>query len=304
MLLIIILFIFGTLLPVRADEGEYTKEEQERKMGHLMDFYMTESFVMLRDVELSEKIAEVVDRIVKVTEKSDSKFHLRIINDQLPVAASFPGYVYISSGMLDILISEDELAFVISHAIAHVIEGDLHQTYVDAVRNERIANLTGHVMPLLVFSGVGAAAAVAGGLSAASAATIGNIMYIGSGVSAAATLAQGLTDTDIREKKFIHNRLIPHIDLPDNKAGFSVLVYLGDVYRGYGKEDEIQADNLAIGHLDKAGYDPDAILSVLTKLKDLNKEHIAEGHIFHSSLAEPGLEKRIDNAHRTLENYK
>jgi len=302
-LLIIVSFICMTLLPVHADEAEYSKEEKELRIGHLTDFYMTESFVMLRDEELSERITEVIDRIVKVTGKSDSTFYLRIINDPLPVTAAFPGYVYVSSGMLNMLDTKDELAFVISHAISHVIDGDLHQTYIDAVRNDRIANFTGHVMPLLVFSGVGAVG-VAGGIAATSASTVGNIMYIGSGISAAATLAQGLADTNVIENKIIHSRLMPHVDLPDKETGFSVFVYLRDVYAGYGEKAEIQADNRAVGYLQQAGYNPDAIAQVLNKIKKNKEGYIADGLVFHLLAAEPGLEKRIDNAQRVLENYK
>lgn len=303
-LLIIIAFIFSTLLPVPADGGDFSEEERESRMGHLLDFYMTESFVMLRDEKIFENITEVVDRIAKVTEKTDSKYLLRLINSPLPIVTSFPGYVYVSSGMLDLLDSEDELAFAISHAIAHVVESDQHQRYVDAIKNYNIADFTGHVMPLLVFSGIGVAAIAQGGMAAASASTFGDMIYIGSGISSAATLAQGSTDTDMHEKKIIHNRLIPHVDLPDIKVGFSVNVFLGDVYGGYGKKEEMQADNLAIGYLDKAGYDPNAILSVLKKLTELKDDYIGRGYIFHLLSANPGLEKRISNANHSLKNYK
>jgi predicted Zn-dependent protease len=302
--LIIGFIIFSGLLPSHAESVDLSKAEEERRMGHLFDLYMTESFVMLRDDKLYEKISDVVDKIATVTGTSDNKLRLRIINDKLPVASSFRGYVYVSTGMLDILENEAELASVIAHAIAHVIEKDQHQTYNDVLWKDRVANFTGYIMPLLVFSGLGGTAIAGGGIATAYTSTFEGILLIESGFYSMTSIAGGLTATDLREKRIILNRLVPHINLPVTKVGLSVMVFLGDLYGGYGKKEEIQADNLAMNYLDKAGYNPGSLVSVLRKLLKLRNNYVAGGYIYHLLLAKPGLEKRIDNADHVLKNHK
>ncbi len=180
-ILIIILIILNGLLPVSVESAELSKAEEEIRIGHLFDLYMTESFVMLRDERLSEKIQAVVNRIMNAAEKSDNEIRLRIINDLLPVVSSFPGYVYVSSGMLDILENESELAFVIAHAIAHAIKKDQIELYINVLKKDQIISFTLHMMPFIVFTG-GIASAGAG-LTA-----VQGIAAVESGIFSATTL--------------------------------------------------------------------------------------------------------------------
>ncbi len=112
-----------------------------------------------------------------------------------------------------------------------------------------------------------------------------------------------LTTSDIHEIKNNHNLFVPYINLPDTKQSLSVMVFLSDVYIGYEEKEEIQADNMAISYLAKAGYDVNVIVPFLGKLKELRNDSIVSGEISHLLLANPGLEKRIDNAGHVLENY-
>jgi predicted Zn-dependent protease len=299
--LIIVFIILNGLMPASVESADLSKAEEESRIGHLFDLYMTESFVMLRDESLSEKIQSVVNRIMNAAEKSDYNIRLRIINEQLPVVSSFPGYVYVSSGMLDILESESELAFTIAHAIAHTINNDQNESYNNVLRKERIAGFMGHIMPLLVFSGVGGAAIAGAGATAASASMLEGAVVVESGIYSTATLADALTASDNLETNNINNLFIPYINLPDTKQSLSVMVFLSDVYVGYGEKEEIQADDMAISYIVKAGYDANTIVPVLEKIKELRNDYIVSGDISHLMLANPGLEKRIDNAGRVLE---
>lgn len=301
---IIISFIVNGLLPVRAEAEDLGKAEDNRRMGHLLDLYMTESFVILSDSRLSEKISEVADKISDAAGMSDNDIRIRLINDKLPITSSLPGYVFVSTGMLDIIDEESELAYVIAHAIAHAIEKDQYQTYSDAFRNDRRAQLTGQIMPFLIFSGVGAAAVAGAGMTAASASAIEGIVVTESGAYSITSLSNALTSNNIHGRKNIHNLLMPYVKLPDIKQSLSVMVFLNEIYSGYGEKEEIHADNLAISLLYKAGYDPNVIITVLRKFMDLRNDNVTGEYTFHQLSANPGLEKRIDNAAHVLENYK
>lgn len=303
-IIITIPFIFSLMLPIYAGGESLDKAGNEHRIGHLFDFYMTESFLTLRDEMLSVKIQEVVDRIVTVTEKPQYKLQLRILNERLPVAASFPGYVYLSSGMLDILNSEDELASMIAHAVAHVIASDQHQSYSDALRDDQIAYLTGHLMPFLVFSGVGAAAITVGGLTYASASSVGTLLIAESGIVTASLATQALQSSASPVDRTSIIKLGPYLDVTDTKARLSVLAFFEEIYRGYGSEKELEADRAAVHYLHAAGYNPEAISEVMKRLLELRSDNINRGLIYHMLVAGPGLEKRIDIANEVLKSYR
>jgi len=298
--LIVIVIIFAGLLPVDVHSEEVGKTGEERRIGHLFDLYMTESFVMLRDESLSERIKEIVNRIANAAELSGDNIRLRVINDELPVVSSFPGYVYLSSGMLDIIENESELAFIVAHAIAHSTAQDQHESYLSILKKERMVKLTGQIMPLIVFSGVGGMAMA--GATTAAGSVLEAVVVAEAGVYSATAVAYALTDTDTY-KNNIHNLFIPYLNLPDTKQSLSVIVFLSEIYAGYGREQEIQADNLAVSYLAKAGYDPHAAVPVLENLKNMRTDYMEDGNVFHLLQANPGLEKRIDNANHLLENY-
>lgn len=265
------------LLPAADTEAaDLTMTDKERRIGHLFDHFMTESFVMLKDERTSEKISEVVDRIVKATEHPDAEFILRIINDHVPLVSSFPGYIYVSSGMLDIIESEDHLATLIAHSLAHVHKNVQHRAYIDSVQRDQKARLTGYIIPVLFFSGAGAAA-IGGELASASE----GLFLLGTGIFAVATFNGAVTSADSYENRHRHNKLVPHLYLPDTATGMITQVFLNDVYGGYGKHDEVQADRLALQYLQKAGYDTRSQASVARKLMKAANDFIGKGYTSH-----------------------
>ncbi len=297
-------FVLNGLLPLCSEGADYTETEQEIRMGNLFDLYLTESFVMLRDDNLNRKVTKIAEKIVKVSDKPDVKYVVRIINSPLPVASSFPGYIYVSTGMLDILENEDELASVIAHAVAHVNEKNLYETYVSARKMKKIAFVTGSLMPFLMFGGVGIVAVAGGGIAAATVPTIETLLYTETGIYAASSMVQTVAEQKVPEKRIAINRLGPYLYLPDSESNLSVLVFLGDVYSGYKQDREIMTDKLAVDYLKKAGYKPEAMLSVLKKLLELKNKYLAKGYITHLLIARPGLEQRIKDAHQLIESNK
>ncbi len=298
---IIFSFLFNGLLSIRSEGADYDEAEKETRIGNLFDFYLTESFVMLRDDNLNRKVTKIVEKIIKVSDKPDIKYIVRIINSPLPVASSFPGYIYVSTGMLDILENEDELASVVAHAVAHVNEKDLYETYVSARKMKKIVFVTGSLMPFLGFSGLGVAAITGTALSTI---TIEFILYVVPGIYAASSMVQAMTEQKIPEKKIAINKLGPYLYLSDSESNLSVLVFFGDVYSGYKQDKEIMADKLTVDYLNKAGYKSEALITVLEKFSKLRNEYIAKGYITHLLIARPGLEQRIKDANQIIESYK
>lgn len=68
--------------------------------------------------------------------------------------------------------------------------------------------------------------------------------------------------------------------------------------KGYGKEQELEADAFAVQYIKKAGYDPNAFISVLKSfmsIKDRLELSEKKNYASHLINAEPGLEERIKN---------
>ncbi len=299
---IFIVFIF--ILPVCAESADYAKAEEESRIGNLFDLYLAESFVILKDDNLTEKVTKIVEKIAKASDNPDIKYLVRIINDPLPVVSSFPGYIYISSGMLDILENEDELASVVAHAIAHAIEKDQYDTYMTALKMKKIAFVTGSLMPFLMFAGAGVGAIAAGGITGVSISAVGSILLINYGAYAVSSTVQAITTKSLPERKVTLNRLGPYLHLPDIKSNLTVLVFFGEIYGGYNEDNELKADELSIRYLNNAGYKPEALVSVFRRLLELRNKYISNGYVSHLFVARPGLEKRIENADQVIKDNK
>lgn len=113
----IALFLFSLAFPKIV----MAIDEKELKFGFYADRIVVSSQTILFNEALSKRISEIGNRVAKASEGSDMKYTLRIINNPAINAYSAAGgFIYVNTGLLDILESEDELASIIAHEIAHV----------------------------------------------------------------------------------------------------------------------------------------------------------------------------------------
>jgi len=72
--------------------------------------------------------------------------------------------------------------------------------------------------------------------------------------------------------------------------------------QGYGKEQELEADALAIRYMAKAGYQPTVYIAFLKKLKSIRDKLKINEKNYASCLinAKPGLEERIKYVKRLI----
>ncbi|MEM2772768.1 MAG: M48 family metallopeptidase [Candidatus Pacearchaeota archaeon] len=75
---------------------------------------------------LQEKCQEIAEKIIKYTPYPDLPIQVRLINNPIENAFTTGGkYIYIYTGLISNINSEDALAFVISHEIGHIMAGHL-----------------------------------------------------------------------------------------------------------------------------------------------------------------------------------
>ncbi len=161
--------ILGLLLPhpsFAALFGEFTLQD-EMKMGREFSVLVSSTMPLADDPEIRDYAQSIVNRVISVLPPQPYKFSVQVVlHDSLNAFAAPGGFVFVYSGLLMQLRHESELAGVLSHEIAHVIQRHI------AGRIER-----GRVMSLASLAGMlaGLAAGLAGGADAGGALMAGSM---------------------------------------------------------------------------------------------------------------------------------
>lgn len=258
------LFVFPLISHAEYDE--------EIKLGFYSDRLLISTHTILLDETLSKRITEIGNKVAKVSDKPDMKYTFRVINDPIISAYSGAGgYVYINTGLLDVLESEDELASIIAHEIVHTNKG--HQ--IGFAKAVRTAEISSYIIGSLLSAAIGTALGTVG-------------QQTGSPVVRG--LISGVSNSGI-DSQF---------------AGAVVSGIVVPLVKGYGREQEIEADAIAIQYIKKAGYDPNAMIRFFKKLISVRNRFGINENNYVSKLinAEPGLEERVRNAEDTISKAK
>ncbi|MBI4707973.1 MAG: M48 family metalloprotease [Candidatus Omnitrophica bacterium] len=246
---------------------------EEMKFGFYADRVVVATQTILFNDALTKRVTKIGNKVAKATDKPDMKYTFRIISDPTINAYSASGgFVYINTGLLDVLESEDELATILAHEIHHTNAS--HQiNFIYAAHRRKVA---GQVTGVLTSTVLGAVAGVAG---------------------------------EIYKAQNPYNPYASQMADQVYKSAVEVGLKLGDemtvsMIKGYGKKQELEADAYAVKYTQKAGYDPNALIGVFKKLVSIrNRLGINERNYVSSLInAEPGLEERIKNAEELILN--
>jgi predicted Zn-dependent protease len=238
-------------------------------------FYTDRATVSVLTVVISEtldrRVSEIGQRVAKTLDRPDMTWTFRVINDPaINAYSAAAGFVYVNTGLLDVLEAEDELAAVMAHEIVHT--GNGHQ--IKFLRSANQKKAAGQAVGILL----GAALAVGTG------------MAVQSAYSPSASPA--LVNQSVSETMNLSMQV-------GQATGGAIAV---SMIKGYGKKQELEADSQAIRCLEKAGYDPNALIRVLKKLMAIrDRLNITEKNYVSSLInAEPGLEQRVATAETTI----
>lgn len=335
----ILCFSFSSILHSWANEIDKNTSEtakqpfsplihgNEVKIGNLLDFYVTETFVILENEELNKKVTQIVEKLIKVSGFQYPRYRVRIINDFSPFAASFPGYIYITTGLLDILESEDEVAAVLASTIARMHEKYQYNTFIAEWNRRKKALITSTIIAGVLFVG-GLAFGVSAASAAASGAGSGTTMALQTtgavtGYAAATALSVGeKTAYKLPEKKVLCSKMAPYLSptcspiiwsfwswaapkmITGPSSTSSVFTLFKEINEGYDNDKELKAIELAIGYVNSCGYNPNAFVSVFKKLLYLKNIYISKGYINNLLFVQPELEKRIEYVNKIINRNK
>jgi len=96
--------------------------EREVQMGDSISRRVEEEFTLVRDPELLARLDRVGSRISGVADRRDLLYRFSIVEEKEPNAFALPGGpVYVTTGLLGLARSDDELAAVLGHEVGHIV---------------------------------------------------------------------------------------------------------------------------------------------------------------------------------------
>jgi len=122
-LVLAIFFIFMVFLWVSFSSFSAERDlAKEQKLGKKLSEDIEKKYEVVEDLNQNSLLREIGNKLTKASEMSEMKFHFRILKKEDPNAFSIPGgYVYVTYDLFDYIQSDDELAGILAHEIAHVI---------------------------------------------------------------------------------------------------------------------------------------------------------------------------------------
>jgi predicted Zn-dependent protease len=177
--LLVAALVLAPALQAGAAWGEFTIAD-EVEAGRKFDAYVRSSMPLVEDTEVAGYVEGLVKRLVDHIPPQPFRFTTTVIQNGAMNAFAIPGgYVYVFTGLILNLQTEDQLASVLAHEIAHVTEHHVAKRMAE-MKLASIGAIAGTL--------AGAFLGIAGGGS--NMANLGGALMMGSQAGAAAAYLQ------------------------------------------------------------------------------------------------------------------
>jgi len=118
---VIVFLLIFLLLSLNSFSAE-RDFDKEQKLGKKLSENIEKKYEVVEDLNQNSLITEIGNKLVESSEMREMQFHFRILKEDGPNAFSIPGgYIYVTYDLFDYIQSDDELAGILAHEIAHVI---------------------------------------------------------------------------------------------------------------------------------------------------------------------------------------
>jgi len=119
----VIVFLLMTFLLVSFNSFSAERDlNKEQKLGKKLSEDIEKKYEVVEDLNQNLLITEIGNKLTEASEMREMQFYFRILKKDGPNAFSIPGgYIYITYDLFDYVQSDDELAGILAHEIAHVI---------------------------------------------------------------------------------------------------------------------------------------------------------------------------------------
>lgn len=100
--------------------GKTWDPKKERELGQQVTVEVEKHYKRLDDPEALKRLQAIVSALVPHTQRPDVEYDIRLLDTPEVNAFSIPGgFIYVTKGLLEAVQSDDELAGVLAHEIAH-----------------------------------------------------------------------------------------------------------------------------------------------------------------------------------------
>jgi Zn-dependent protease with chaperone function len=95
---------------------------KEQKLGKKLSEDIEKKYEVIEDLNQNLLITEIGNKLAEASEMKEMEFHFRILKEDGPNAISIPGgYIYVTYDLFDYVQSDNELAGILAHEIAHIV---------------------------------------------------------------------------------------------------------------------------------------------------------------------------------------
>jgi predicted Zn-dependent protease len=237
--------------------------------GNQVDAVLRDDAPLYEDSQVCARVAEIGQKVVAASgNKRGFSYSFYVLNNSDVTAFSAPGgHVYVTTGLLRHLESEDELAAVLGHEIAHVEERHLMQTEMTQRAKERWQTILYATTELAAIAASVLVRNAIGESMNTYTAVPGPGVYVGAGRFHGSTV-------------YIH---VPNmIVLPQDAGGMQIAgivrnavamgtarggaMLLNAYYHGFKDQYEFDADRLGMKYAKAAGYDGASLVHVMERI--------------------------------------
>lgn len=105
----------------------FMSTDSEVNLGDSLSKSVEKQFTVVEDEAMQARVQEIGQRIASVCDRKDIFYHFTVIDDEKkekPIVNAFAlpgGYVYLFKDLCDEVQSDDELAGIIAHEVAHIV---------------------------------------------------------------------------------------------------------------------------------------------------------------------------------------
>jgi len=108
-------------LATRQQEYSVTSTDKEVELGRKIARRVERDFQLVADDAVQQRVRVIGERLVAVCDRRELVYHFAAVQDEQVNAFSLPGgYVFIHDGLIKKAATDDELASVIAHEVAHI----------------------------------------------------------------------------------------------------------------------------------------------------------------------------------------
>jgi predicted Zn-dependent protease len=113
-------------MATRREDTMFYSTEKEVAIGDSMVTQIEKNYTVVHDRQMNERLDRIGAKIAQACDRHDITYRFRIIEDpkdkDLVNAVSLPGgYIYIFKNLMNVADTDDELAAVVAHEVAHVV---------------------------------------------------------------------------------------------------------------------------------------------------------------------------------------